>query len=159
MTVGEPRVRVGVAEWRILQGAGTLTTSGLGSCVAVAVYDLDDAVGGLLHAMLPEAPDDVVTPAKYVDTGLRELLAELDARGVKSVATRAKVAGGSAMLDISIGDAVGERNVDAASNALEDADIPLLATDTGGNAGRSVSFRPESGDVTIERVGEEERLL
>ena len=159
MTGTDPRIRVGVAEWRAVDDPATLVTSGLGSCVAVSVYDPDSDVGGLLHAMLPGVPDSadlpVNTPGKYVDSGLSELLASLESRGADRGALRAKLVGGSSMLDISVGEAVGERNVEAAKQALDAADVPLVAEETGGNDGRSVSFCPASGDVTIDRVNAE----
>jgi chemotaxis protein CheD len=63
------------------------------------------------------------------------------------------------MLDLSIGDGVGARNVAAAERALADADVDLLATETGGDSGRSVSFSPTSGDVTIDRVDAEVNVI
>ncbi|WP_232688520.1 chemotaxis protein CheD [Halobacterium zhouii] len=163
MTESKPRIRVGVAEWRALDGDGTLVTSGLGSCVAVSIYDSDSAVGGLLHAMLPAAAEStgssVNTPGKYVDRGLAELLADLERRDVSRNSLEAKLVGGSSMLDISIGEAVGERNVEAAKRALSDEGVQLVAEETGGNAGRSVSFSPTTGDVTVERVDAEVLVL
>jgi chemotaxis protein CheD len=152
-------VRVGVADWRVAANGSTLATSGLGSCVAVAVYDPDAGVGGLLHAMLPEAPAPVDTPAKYVDSGLEEMLGAMFRRGASPDNLAAKLAGGSSMLDISVGDAVGQRNVDAAHRALDGADVQLVAAETGGNDGRSVSFSPASGEVTIDRVDSEVEVI
>jgi len=148
-------VRVGVADWRVADDDTLLVTSGLGSCVAVAVHDVDDGVGGLLHAMLPEADGPVENPAKYVDSGLDEMLSAMVRLGASPANLTAKLAGGSAMLDLSIGDGVGARNVAAAERALADADVELLASETGGDNGRSVSFSPTSGDVTIDRVDAE----
>jgi chemotaxis protein CheD len=148
-------VRVGVADWRVADDDTLLVTSGLGSCVAVAVHDVDEGVGGLLHAMLPEADGPVENPAKYVDSGLDEMLSAMVRLGASPANLTAKLAGGSAMLDLSIGDGVGARNVAAAERALADADVELLASETGGENGRSVSFSPTSGDVTIDRVDAE----
>ncbi|WP_353633730.1 chemotaxis protein CheD [Halobacterium sp. NMX12-1] len=149
----EPRkARVSVADWRVTDGEDSLVTSGLGSCVAVAVYDEDASVGGLLHAMLPAAPSPAETPAKYVDSGLDEMLAAMYRRGADPENVAAKLVGGSAMLDISVGEAIGDRNVEAAERALDDAGVPLLASETGGSTGRSVTFSPASGDVRIDRV-------
>ena len=148
-------VRVGVADWRVADDDTLLVTSGLGSCVAVAVHDVDEGVGGLLHAMLPEADGPVENPAKYVDSGLDEMLSAMVRLGASPANLTAKLAGGSAMLDLSIGDGVGARNVAAAERALADADVELLASETGGDNGRSVSFSPASGDVTIDRVDAE----
>lgn len=148
-------IRVGVADWRVADDDTLLVTSGLGSCVAVAVHDVDAGVGGLLHAMLPEADGPVENPAKYVDSGLDEMLSAMVRLGASPENLTAKLAGGSAMLDLSIGDGVGARNVAAAERALADADVELLASETGGDSGRSVSFSPTSGDVTIDRVDAE----
>ncbi|MFB6068565.1 MAG: chemotaxis protein CheD [Halobacterium sp.] len=152
MTADANTVRVGVADWRVADGDAVLVTSGLGSCVAVAVYDVEEGVGGLLHAMLPEAPPPADTPAKYVDSGLDEMLGAMLRRGASPGDLAGKLVGGSAMLDISVGEAIGDRNVAAARRALDDADVQLVAAETGGNNGRSVSFSPGSGDVTIDRV-------
>lgn len=159
MSSGTQKARVSVADWRVLDGDGTLVTSGLGSCVAVSVYDTEAGVGGLLHAMLPDAPNDVATPAKYVDSGLGEMLHALYEEGASADSVVAKVVGGSAMLDISVGEAIGERNVEAAERTLETEGVPVVATETGGNSGRSVAFCPVSGDVTIERVDSEVEVI
>lgn len=152
-------IRVGVADWRVTDDQSVLVTSGLGSCVAVAVYDRDAQVGGLLHAMLPEAPAPVDTPAKYVDSGVEEMLAAMFRLGASPDNLAGKLAGGSAMLDLSVGREVGNRNVAAAERVLADADVDLVETETGGSNGRSVSFSPASGDVTIERVDAEVHVI
>lgn len=152
-------IRVGVADWRVTDDDSVLVTSGLGSCVAVAVYDPDAEVGGLLHAMLPEADGPEESPAKYVDSGLDEMLSAMFRLGAAPANLSAKLAGGSTMLDLSIGDSVGARNVAAAERALADADIELLASETGGDSGRSVSFSPTSGDMTIDRVDAEVHVI
>ncbi|CAP13661.1 chemotaxis protein CheD [Halobacterium salinarum] len=153
-------IRVGVADWRVTDDDdAVLVTSGLGSCVAIAVRDARSGAGGLLHAMLPEADGPVDTPAKYVDSGLDEMVSALLRLGASPSTLTAKLAGGSTMLDLSIGDSVGSRNVSAAERALADADIELLASETGGDSGRSVSFSPSSGDVTIDRVDAEVHVI
>ena len=159
MTADTSTVRVGVADWRVADDDSILVTSGLGSCVAVAVYDPDAGVGGLLHAMLPEAPAPVDTPAKYVDSGFDEMREALSGLGADTENLSGKLAGGSSMLDISVGDAIGDRNVAAAERALAEADVDLVAAETGGNNGRSVSFSPTSGDVTIDRVDSEVQVI
>lgn len=159
MTLEAQTVRVSVADWRVATEQKTLVTSGLGSCVAIAVYDRDATIGGLLHAMLPEAPSPADTPAKYVDSGLEAMVAALEREGASPEALTAKVVGGSSMLDISVGDAVGQRNVAAAERALEASNVTLTAAETGGNIGRSVSFCPASGDLTIDKVDSEVEVI
>lgn len=139
--------RVGVAEYDVLE-VGTLSTSGLGSCVAVAVYE-PDGPGGLLHAMLPHA-DTVpgVGAAKYVDTGVAALFDALLTADVDENALVAKIAGGSAMLDLT-DPAIGERNVVAAHRALATLAVPVIAEDVGGKRGRSVRLSLPTGDFHV----------
>lgn len=159
MNRGTRKTRVSVADWRVLDSDGTLVTSGLGSCVAVSVYDTEVGVGGLLHAMLPDAPNPADTPAKYVDSGVEEMLRALYDQGASPDSVVAKVVGGSAMLDISVGEAIGDRNVEAAERTLQAVGVPVVATETGGDAGRSVSFCTGNGEVTIQRVDSEVEVI
>ena len=151
MTAEADRVRVGVADAAVGDGTSVIVTSGLGSCVGIALYD-GNGVGGLLHAMLPEAPPDVENPWKYVDSGVETLLEEMDRRGADGRSIEAKITGGSSMLDLGGEEPVGDKNVRAAKRELHDAGIDLVADETGGDSGRSVSFHPGTGVLTIKRV-------
>lgn len=159
MTNEAQPVRVSVADWRVATNGEQLLTSGLGSCVAVAVHDEEQRLGGLLHAMLPEATPSADKPAKYVDSGLAEMLDALEEQGANRASLSAKLVGGSSMLDISVGNAVGERNVDAAISALDAHAVPMAGSETGGNIGRSVTFCPRSGDLTIDKVDSEVQVI
>jgi len=152
MAGSEPhRIRVGVADMAVTDNGANLVTSGLGSCVAVGLHD-QNGNGGLLHAMLPKAPTDAVDQAKYVDSGLEAMKDELSQLGANTRSLTAKIAGGSKMLDLGGDDPVGMKNVRAAEAALERAGIDVEGADTGGDTGRSVSFRPETGTMRIEQV-------
>ena len=144
-------VRVGVADAAVSAGETPLVTSGLGSCVGVALYD-DTGLGGLLHAMLPRAPSAVDNPAKYVDSGFEALVDELERRGANRGKLSAKLAGGSSMLNLGGDEPIGDTNVNAARRAVSEAGIELVAADTGGDSGRSISFTPATGIMTIKRV-------
>lgn len=146
-------VRVGVADVAASNNGVALATSGLGSCVAIALWDTSGTgTGGLLHAMLPDAPEDPPNTAKYVDSGLAALITEIEAIGGNRGTLVAKVAGGSAMLDIGSGDGIGGRNVSAARRVLDDLGIDVRGSDTGGDHGRSVRFHPNTGEYVVERV-------
>ena len=146
-----PRIRVGVADLAVSANGQTLVTSGLGSCVAIGVHDREGR-GGLLHAMLPEAPEDAEDLPKYVDTGIDSLVEELAAIGADRTTLVGKVAGGSTMLNLGNGDPIGEKNVTATERVLDRAGIDLVGAETGGDAGRSVAFRPADGTMKIDRV-------
>lgn len=158
----ETRVRrrsVGVADYAVTVDDTKLVTSGLGSCVAVGLFDGGTAAG-LLHVMLPSADGEAVdNPAKFADTGVAALLRSIRGVGVPRGRLKAKIAGGSEMITFSSQErSVGDRNVEAVRAALEANGIPLLDEDVGGDEGRSVEFSL-SGDLRIRTARAGERLL
>lgn len=136
---------VGMAQWRIsADPADCFHLLGLGSCVAVAIYDPIEKVGAVAHVMLPDSREAevVLQPAKFADTGVRTLRDALIARGADPARLVAKAAGGAQMFrSVGPGLALGQRNSEAVLAALEASAIPVLATDLGGSAGRSVRFQ------------------
>jgi chemotaxis protein CheD len=159
------RVHVGVADLAVTTEGASLETSGLGSCVAVAVYDErpDSSVGGLLHAMLPCADDGSSARrsavAKYVDSGLDELASHLESDLVARDHLVAKVAGGSDMLGVASDEPIGGRNVAAARTHLDRIGVPVVAEDVGGDHGRSVRFDPSTGVVSITSAHGDDRRI
>lgn len=154
-----PRIKVGVGELAVATDDEVLTTSGLGSCVAVALVDDRAGVRGLLHAMLPSADEGAratARPAKYVDTGIEALVAELSSAGGSPNRLEARVAGGAEMLDLT--DAVGPRNVARVERCLDAAGTPIVASDVGDDVGRTVRFRPDGG-LTVRAADGFERTL
>lgn len=144
------QVLVGIAEFGVATGDAVLSSSGLGSCVAVAVYDPVVSVAGLLHAMLPERTEPDADAAKYVDAGVERTVEAVLAEGGESSRLRAKVAGGSDMLNFeSDGPGIGSRNVAQSREALAALDVPIAATDVGGDYGRSVELSAATGELTV----------
>ena len=146
-------VQVGIAELAVSEGDDTLKSYGLGSCLAIALYDPDSDIGGLAHVMLPDG--DAVEnsdekPGKYADTAIRALLRRMVERGASYTSVEAKIAGGSDMFEFeSFDESVGKRNVDAAKEELEKLGVPLIAEDVGGNYGRTIEFTPGTGTVVV----------
>ena len=147
-------IRVGVADAAVTDGNRRLVTSGLGSCVAIALHD-GSGIGGLLHAMLPEAPQETEKPEKYVDTGIDSVLHHMAELGADETAIVAKLTGGSSMLDLGDATPVGAKNVDAAKRVLAAGGIDVVAEETGGESGRSVTFTPSTGVLQIKGVDAE----
>ncbi|ESP89522.1 chemoreceptor glutamine deamidase CheD [Candidatus Halobonum tyrrellensis] len=148
---GGERLKVGLSEARVAGDGALLVTSGLGSCLGIVVYDPTTGVGGLLHAMLPAAEDHPGPDEKFVTEGVAALVAALADEGVTD-GLRAKFAGGAAMLNFSLdedGGSIGDRNVAAAEAALADHDVPVVATDTGGDRGRSLRFETATGRLHV----------
>lgn len=153
------RIKVGVGELAVTSDESTLTTSGLGSCVAVALVDERAGVRGLLHAMLPAGGGRTTAasrPAKYVDTGIDSLIGELDDAGADPRRLEARVAGGAEMLDLT--DAVGPRNVERVGEVLDRAGIPIVASDVGDTVGRTVRFDPD-GRLVVRAADGFERAI
>jgi chemotaxis protein CheD len=157
---GRPRrVRVGVGDLAVVDDDATLTTSGLGSCVAVAMADRHAGVRGLLHAMLPSAARSrpaAPRPGKYVDSGIDALCTALVDAGAAATRLDAQLIGGAELLDLTA--AVGPQNVERARERLTAASIPIVASDVGADVGRTVRF-VAGGEVVVRAADGFERTI
>jgi len=152
-------IKVGMADLKLCKAPDAVTTLGLGSCVGIAIRDPITKIGGLAHIMLPDSTqfaNNTHIP-KFADTGATELVRQIVAAGGNRSRLVAKIAGGAQMFafqgsrnDLTT---VGERNVEAVIKILGELKIPILASDTGLNFGRTVEFYPETGDYVIKAVG------
>ena len=153
---------VGVAQWAVDQGDAVLVTLGLGSCVAVALYDAQARVGALLHLLLPspKMSRDRSNPGRFPETALPLVLAEMEAAGAQRDRLAAWLVGGASMFGVaSAAIAMGERNVVAARQALAGAHIPLVAEDVLERHGRSVYFHLDDGRIEVRTVAHGSRTL
>ena len=159
------RHMVGIAQLKTAGPGDSLATLGLGSCVVIAIYDSVAKQGSLAHIMLPHEAfgrrREGENMLKYADVAIPEAVRLLEEQGCSRPALSAKIAGGSRMFELSKdsqGD-IGQRNVKAVREILANLDIPLIASDTGGNRGRSVEFRPESGELRVRSVYGPEKII
>ena len=158
-------VRVKVADYAVRQGEHVLVTIGLGSCVAIALYDRDALVGALAHILLPSPllSRETANPAKFPETIVPVMLAEMRRLGSSATARiGAKIVGGASMfgqLTSTNGINVGERNVAATRDVLGKAGIAILAEDTGLDYGRSVFFHLTDGRVEVRSLRKGDRVL
>ncbi len=148
------KVVVRIADYRIAEAPAILVTYGLGSCVAVALYDTDTRMGGLCHIMLPSSTvaRDSGNLKKFADTCISGMLKDMEGHGCKVDRMVAKIAGGARMFDLQNKEKssyIGERNRDAVLIELAKRRIPLIGEDTGGNYGRSVEFQPGNGEMLV----------
>lgn len=152
------RITVGIAELKAASGNDVLITLGLGSCVVTALYDEDLGLGSLAHIMLPRQAfgrrrsDENML--KYADVALPAAISLLEEAGSGRERLRAKIAGGAHMFDLAKEKLIdiGERNVEAVTAILAELEIPLVASDTGGNRGRSVEFRVKTGELSVRTI-------
>lgn len=161
----ESVVKVGIADLNTTTGTKPIRTSGLGSCVGVVVYDLVKQIAGLAHVMLPDSSltkQIRFNKYKYADTALDELIKDVEALGARKFALKAKIAGGAQMFQFSANSDVmriGPRNVEAVKEKLQELRIPIVASDVGGNKGRTIEFDPVTGKLKIRTVNQGETYI
>ncbi|SDZ94068.1 MULTISPECIES: chemotaxis protein CheD [Selenomonas] len=157
-------IRVGMADYKVGSAPSTIISYGLGSCIGISLYDPQTKVGGLLHIMLPDSTQARPTdnPAKFADTGLPLMLKDVLALGAVKTRLVAKIAGGAQMFafqnatDIM---RVGSRNAEAAKKILKDQGIKIIAEDTGGTYGRTVSIDLNTGVYKVKTIDKGEKEI
>ena len=157
-------IKVGMADLNVCKAPDAITTLGLGSCIGIAVYDPVTKIGGLAHIMLPDSTKirNNSNIAKFADTGIDELVRQMEKLGARKARMVAKIAGGATMFTFQGRNdmmQVGDRNVEAVKKKLKEISIPILAQDTGKNYGRTVTFYPETGEFHIRAVGKSESII
>lgn len=158
-------IKVGMADLKICKAPDGLITLGLGSCVGIAIRDPLTKIGGLVHIMLPDSKAIVNNNGvkeKFADTGIEELVQQMVALGANRNCLVAKIAGGATMFQLQGRSdimKIGERNIQASINKLNEMNIALLSQDTGDNYGRTVTFYPESGEFHIRAIGRDNKII
>ncbi|MDS0219819.1 chemotaxis protein CheD [Haloarcula sp. S1AR25-5A] len=155
------RIKVGIAEYKVTTEPALLTTSGLGSCIGIAIHDTRSMVAGLVHVMLPSAADiDGGNSAKFADTGVEALIEAMEDAGASTGTMEAKIAGGSDMLDFSeSGSSIGSRNAAKVRETLEAFGVPVVGEDLGGDHGRSVKLEADTGNLVVKSANTESITL
>ena len=145
---------VRVADLQVATASETLLTVGLGSCVAILLYDATARVGGLAHILLPSPGlsrrDD--NPAKFPQTAVPRMVELMAKSGASPRRITARLAGGASMFAALAAPGtiqMGERNVVASRQVLNTHGIPLIAQAVGGDYGRTVRLRVASGKVEV----------
>lgn len=161
--MGEENRVVGIAEYAVAVPPQRLAALGLGSCVAVLLYDPKAKVGGLAHVMLPSSRlhAEVTVPGKFADTALDALMAVMEKSGGRRKSFEAKIIGGANMFPTVATSPVpiGLRNVNAARLKLGDLGIPVVAEEVGGTQGRTLVFNLENGRVEIRTLNQGVRTI
>jgi len=150
-------ILVRVADLKVGCREDVLVTVGLGSCVAIMLHDPAAKVGGLAHILLPSpalAKRDA-NPAKFPQTAVPLLVELMAAQGASVRRMIARLAGGASMfasLAPSGTIQMGERNVVASRQVLNQAGIALVGEAVGGDYGRTVRLRVADGQVEVSSV-------
>lgn len=158
------RVPVRIGEVKVAHERSVLFTIGLGSCVAIVLYDPEARIGGLAHAMLPKPlrTRRPGPPGRFVNTAVAQLIEMMVAAGADPARIRARLAGGASMFAALLpqsGLRLGKRNVEAARRVLGDAGIPIDGEEVFGEHGRSVYLDTGSGRLLVTSVHTEDVTL
>ena len=147
---------------QLLQNEGTLITYALGSCIGICLYDPVLKLGALLHIMLPlNMEAGRKNPLKYADTGMVEMLRQLESRGANRARLVAKIAGGAKMFEVSGGALgnIGQRNIESVRIQLKKHGIRLQNEDVGGTVARTMLMDVATGTVSVRSYGRPEMIL
>ena len=150
---------LGMADLMVAHAPAKLVTLGLGSCIGLVVFDNVAKVAGMAHIMLPDSrgSQGLEKIGKFADTAVPAIIDEMIKKGASKARIRAKIAGGAQMFSLPGAPAeflsVGSRNVKETTAHLAKMGIALLASDTGGNKGRTVEFSTENWMLKVKTLG------
>jgi chemotaxis protein CheD len=143
-----------VADLRTGSAGDVLVTYGLGSCVAIVLYDPAKRIGGMAHIMLPSRSlarrEDV--PGKTPQSAVPTLVDQLTGLGANARRLTGRLVGGASLFaSLSPPGSIqmGERNVVASREVLHQHGIPLVGELVGGESGRSVWFHLDDGALVV----------
>ena len=160
-----PGVIVGLGEARVLKaGPGlaqddALVAFGLGSCVALCLWDSASAVAGMAHIVLPGVDPHGTPNPKFARSALPALMSLMRAAGATTDPRRlvARLAGGAQVLVMDAAHGIlriGDANAAAVHEVLTEAGVAIAGCDLGGSQGRSVWFDPrEGGRIRVRAIG------
>jgi chemotaxis protein CheD len=154
-SVNVRRMVIGIGEFAVSNRPGdVIMTHGLGSCIAVCVFDPKVSVAGMLHFLLPEARINparaLLQPAIFADTGIPRLLEAAAQQGLVARRAIVRLVGGAEMAvspDVAFN--TGRRNVLAARNLLWRSGVFVAGQDVGGTAARTLHLSVATGRLLV----------
>lgn len=158
----ESKITIGIADMKMAQNSGMLITYALGSCIGICLYDQKIKLGTLIHIMLPlNMEPGRKNTMKYADTGIRETLKMMEAKGASRSRITAKIAGGAKMFEVKGGSLsnIGQRNIESVHNTLKREGIKLLQEDVGGTVARTLLFDVGTGLGCVRCYGRPEHIF
>ena len=161
--MSDSKLTVGIADMKMLQGEGILVTYALGSCIGLCFHDPRLRLGALLHILLPLNMETGRThPLKYADTGIKETLKALEAKGAMRSRMTVKIAGGAKMFEVSGGGGlgnIGQRNIESVHAILKRENLRLSGEHTGGTVARTMLFDVVTGQACIRSYGQKDIIF
>lgn len=156
------KIKIGIADMKMAREHGMLVTYALGSCIGICLYDQQIKLGAMIHIMLPlNMETGRKNKMKYADTGIRETLKMMEARGASRSRITAKIAGGAKMFEVNGGSVgnIGQRNIESVHLVLKQEGIKLLKEDVGGSVARTLLFDVSTGLGCVRCYGKPEKIF
>ncbi len=132
----------------VVREPAELTTI-LGTCVAVCLWDEARCLGGMNHFLLPQLVGGSAASPRFGPHAFEALLEWLRREGGPGLRLQAKVFGGMQATMRAVHDDLGEANAEVALRLCDEAGIPVVAKDVGGQRGRKLIFRVPSGEAWV----------
>lgn len=146
--------------------SGSLLAPSLGSCLALCLFSPSKRVVAMAHIVLPTRSRTKLaeqaensSPCKYADESLAAIFTEMARKygDLQGKDFSAKIIGGAQLFKGGAANTlyptIGQQNIQMLLKDLCKRSITISGCDVGGEAGRSVRFDTETGDVHIRRAG------
>lgn len=158
-----PQFFVGIGECVLSkESSDVIVASNLGSCLAIAAFDFQAKVGGIVHCLLPLSSMDKEKarekPCLYVDTGVVYLLTKLLEMGAEKKRLQLVVAGGAAINDDKGFFEIGKRNYTTLRKVIWKNNLLIAAEDVGESHPRTLILNMNSGEFWLRANGETRRM-
>ncbi|MCK5097557.1 MAG: chemotaxis protein CheD [Desulfobacteraceae bacterium] len=158
------QILVEIGKIKVAAPPDILAAVGIGSCIALTLYDSTIKVGGMAHIMLPcmQTAYNKSKPNRFADAATKAIINQMEAKGALLQNIKAKIFGGANMFPNLFSDdselAVGKRNILAVKKELELNQIEIIAQEVGGDIGRTVLFDTLEGSVLVEQALNSSRM-
>lgn len=123
----------------------TVFTTVLGSCIAACLFDPTARIGGMNHFLLPDCDQSASGDLRYGVHSMELLINGLLKLGADRSRLKAKIFGGSHIMNSSHD--IGIKNQKFIKSFLLLEGIKCLASDLGGTHARKIRFEPVSSRV------------
>ena len=125
----------------------------LGSCISVCLYDNINRIGGMNHYLVPLWNENGLQSPKFGNISIPRLIESMLNIGCNISNIEAKIFGGGNVIDVSQNDLmIGRKNILIAKEILKKYNIPITAHDVGGDKGRRIMMRSDTGKIFLKYI-------
>ncbi len=133
---------------------------GLGSCVALILFDKKAKIHAMSHILLPsfhnvKEKTPLRYPQKYADQAVNDLIKLITRKGATITNLRAVIIGGAKIFKNHYNN-IGEENVNMVRKELEKQDIKIVQQVVGGTSGRNIKFNTKDDSIFVKTTGKSE---